>query len=254
MIVTPIKTPIVHIGDDLFEILKKNLPKIQENDVVVVTSKIVALCERAVIPISEGAPIDEKYKLVAQEAEYYTDPQSSKYNLMLTIKNQVLAVNAGIDESNVEGHYVLWPKDLQASANQIWNWLRKTYQLKHVGVIISDSKTIPLKWGVVGVALSHCGFVALNNLIGTPDLFGRPMKMTQVNVSEALAVAAVYEMGESNNSTPLGIISDALNVRFQDHEPTQEELNALKIELEDDAFAPILQKVDWRKGGAGGAK
>ncbi|MEO8581676.1 MAG: coenzyme F420-0:L-glutamate ligase [Patescibacteria group bacterium] len=250
MRVTPYKTPIVQVGDDLFEVLKKHLPKIQENDVVVITSKIIGLCENAVVSIKDLSSKAEKHAVVQQESEYYIDPHSSKYDLMLTIKHQVLAVNAGIDESNVDGYYVLWPQDPQKSVNAIWNWLKETYGLKQVGVILSDSRTIPLKWGVIGTALSHCGFLALNDMRGKPDLFGREMKMTQINVADALAVAAVYEMGETNESTPLAVISDVSGVAFQDHEPTKQELADLVIELEDDVYAPILQKADWKKGGA----
>lgn len=251
MKVVAIKTPIVHIGDDLFEILQKSLPKIQEKDVVVITSKIVALCERAVEPATDFSSKEEKQRIVEKESEYFIDPHSSKYHMMLTVKHQVLAVNAGIDESNVEpGYYVLWPKDLQKSANEIWRWIRKTYGVKEVGVIISDSKTFPLKWGVIGVALSHCGFVALNDRRGKPDLFGRPMKMTQVNVAEPITVAAVFEMGETDESTPVAIVTEAPGVEFQDREPTEEELGKLTIELEDDVYAPILEKAVWKKGGS----
>lgn len=250
MIVTPYKTPIVQVGDDLFDILQKNLPVIQEKDVIVVTSKIVALCEGAVIKIEKNWTKEDKHRIVAKESEYYIDPHSSKYNLMLTIKHQVLAVNAGIDESNVNGYYVLWPKDPQKSANEIWQWLRDTYKVKEVGVILSDSRTTPLKWGITATCLSHSGFVALNDMRGKPDLFGRPMMMTQINVSDSLAVAAAYEMGETNESTPLAVIKQASWVQFQDRVPTQVELDGLKIELEDDAYAPILKNADWKKGGS----
>lgn len=250
MIVTPYKTPIVNVGDDLFAILEKNLPKLEERSVVVVTSKIVALCENAVVRIQENGTQEDKHKLVEQEAEYFIDPHSSKYNLMLTIKRQILAVNAGIDESNVQGHYVLWPKDPQKSANEIWQWLREKYQLKEVGVILSDSRTTPLKWGITAICLSHSGFLALNDMRGKPDLFGREMKMTQINVADSLAVAAAYEMGETNESTPLAVIKEASWVQFQDRVPSDEELENLKIELEDDAYAPILKSAPWKKGGA----
>lgn len=248
MIVTPYKTPIVHVGDDIFEILKENLPSIQEKDVVLVTSLIVGLCEKAVVKILPNATKEDKYKIVRQEAEYYLDPTTSQYNLMLTVKRQVLAVNAGIDESNAEGYYVLWPKDPQKTVNDIWEWLRKTYGVKEVGVIMTDSRTFPLKWGVIGTVIAHSGFKAINDMRGKPDLFGRPMVMTQINVAEALAVAGVLEMGETNEQTPLAIVKDAKMVQFQDRVPTQEELSDLGINIQDDAFAPILQTADWKKG------
>lgn len=242
MKVTPVKTEIVHVGDDLFHHLS-SIPQLQENSIVVVTSKIVSLCEGSVSPFET-----DKDELVRQESEFFLERTESQYQLMLTIKNHALAVNAGIDESNSDGQYVLWPKDAQTSANQIWAWLREKFNLKNVGVIISDSKTFPLQWGVIGTSLAHCGFQALHDYRGQPDLFGREMKMSQANLAEALAVAAVIEMGEASEGTPVAIIEDVKHIEFQSHPPTEEELADLAIELEDDAYAPILTKADWKKG------
>lgn len=250
MKVIPYKTPIVHVGDDLFHILEANLPQLHEGDVVVVTSLIVGLCEKAVVKVPDDATHEDKYELVKKEAEYYIDHSHSKYHLMLTIKRQILAMNAGIDQSNADGYYVLWPKDPQRTVNAIWHWLRKTYHLERVGVILSDSKTYPLRWGVIGTAIAQCGFTALNDMRGKPDLFGRLMIMTQINVADALAAAAVFEMGETNEQTPLAVISDLSSVAFQDRPPTLQELKDQAISLDDDAFAPILQSAKWLKGQA----
>lgn len=247
MKVIAVKTPVVHAHDDLFSILKQSLPKVEENDVIVVTSKIIALCEGEVISEND---FTDKHEIVKKYAEWYIDPHSSKYNVMLTIKNSVLAVNAGIDESNTDAGLVLWPKDPQVSANAIWNWLREEYGVRNVGVIISDSKTFPLRWGVIGTALSHCGFTALNDKRGTPDIFGRELKMTQMNVMEALAVAAVFAMGEGNEQTPLAVLNNIPHIEFVDHEPTQAEIDSLANIMADDVYAPILEAADWQKGGA----
>jgi F420-0:gamma-glutamyl ligase len=169
---------------------------------------------------------------------------------MLTIKDQILAVNAGIDESNSDGTYVLFPKKPYESAARIWNFVREHYSVSEAGVLIIDSRTFPLKWGIIGTSLAHCGFKALNNKIGELDLFGKEMQMTQENMTEGLAVAANVVMGEVAESQPFALVEDIPMVQFQDHSPTQEELQELKITLTDDAYAPILLKADWQKGGA----
>jgi F420-0:gamma-glutamyl ligase len=58
-------------------------------------------------------------------------------------------------------------------------------------------------------------------------------------------------MGEGNESTPLGLVTEIKNIEFCDHEPTAQELADLKIELKDDVYAPLLEKVSWQKGGGG---
>ena len=159
-------------------------------------------------------------------------------------------VNAGIDESNADNQYSLWPKDPQKSVNAVWEFLRRHYRVKQVGVIMSDSKSFPLNWGVVGHGIAHCGFKALKSYIGKSDLFGRIMKMEQVNLTQSIAAAAVLEMGEGNEQTPMAIVSDIKNIVFQDRRPTLQELNSLKNNLEDDAYAPIFLRANWKKGGS----
>lgn len=165
MITTAIKTPLIRKGDNLFEIIKNSIPKIKEKSVLVITSKIVSFSQRRIIKRNPQDKL-EKQKIIRKEADYYLDPHLSKYNITLTIKNSTLTVNAGVDESNANGGYVLWPKNLQETTNDIWRFLRKFYKVKNIGVIISDSKTIPLRWGVVGTAISYCGFKPLNDYRG----------------------------------------------------------------------------------------
>lgn len=250
MQITAYRSPIVNPGDDLYQVLQATLPAtLPEKSVIAVTSKIVALAENRVEPVQNDDK-HHKHQLVSQEAEYYLDPTSSKYGVMLTVKNGIMAVNAGIDESNTNGFYVLWPEDCQKSANQIWSWLRDTYGVKEIGVILTDSKTTPLFWGVTGAAVSHAGFQALNDKRHSPDIFGRAMQMTQVNVAQGLAAATVLEMGETNEQTPVAIVTDIPEIHFQDHVPTEQELAELKISLEDDVYAPVLTKANWKTGGA----
>ena len=211
-----------------------------------IASKIFSLCENRIIKKVSGTK-EEKHGLVKQEAEYYLDPHSSKYNMMLTIKGNWMFVNAGIDESNAENQYSLWPKDPQKSVNNAWRFLRQHYHVKQVGVIMSDSKSFPLNWGVVGHGIAHCGFKTLKSYIGKPDLFGRLMKMEQANMVQGITVAAVLEMGEGAEQTPIAIVADIRDIIFQSQPPTAQELKSLKINLEDDAYAPLLASVEWKK-------
>ncbi|OGJ16429.1 MAG: hypothetical protein A2632_03110 [Candidatus Pacebacteria bacterium RIFCSPHIGHO2_01_FULL_46_16] len=244
---TAYHTPIVQPNDDLLQILFAAIPQLAEQSVVCITSKIAALCEGAVVPIKAGTR-EEKHALVAREAEYYLPANASKYDLMLTIKHQVLAVNAGIDESNVSGVYALLPKDPYRLAAEVWQAARAHYQVQQVGVVITDSRSFPLKWGAIGTSLAHCGFAALNSHIGEPDLFGRLLKMTTVNVAESLAQAGTFEMGESNEQQPLAVIQDIPRIVFQDQPPTAPEIAELVIGINDDVYAPLLTSVTWQCG------
>jgi putative folate metabolism gamma-glutamate ligase len=246
MNVQAVKTQkIVPGGGSLLEVLDAALPKLTEASIVVITSKIVSICEGSVLPLGNT----DKAKLVEQEADYYLPSAASKYNFHFTIRDHTLIPMAGVDESNGADHYILWPKDAQKTVNEVRKYLMQKHGLKSIGIIITDSTSRPLVRGTNGVPLAHSGFKALNNYIGQPDLFGRPYGVTQANVSAGLAAAAVLVMGEGTEQTPLSVISDVPFVQFEDNDPSREELEELTISVEEDLFAPFLAGVEWKKGG-----
>jgi dihydrofolate synthase / folylpolyglutamate synthase len=243
MVIEPIKTNKISSEEVLTAILDKYLIAMEEHAILAITSKIVAITEGAMVPIDS---ID-KSQLIEQEADYFLPASHSQFNLYLTIKNNILIPNAGIDESNSNGHYILWPKDPQAIANTIRSYLVERFKHSNIGVIITDSKTTPLRRGTIGVAMAHSGFQALHDYIGEPDIYGNPLRMTKANIGEGLAAAAVMMMGEGNEQTPLAMITEAPSIVFQDRNPNDTELAALSIALEDDLYSPILSQVKWKK-------
>lgn len=248
MIVKAYKTHKITKKDtDILAILDRYLPKIEEGSVVTITSKIIAICEGRIIPL-ESANKDD---LIHQEAEYYLPKETNKYNVSITIKNNVLAAAAGIDESNSDGHFILWPENPQESANRIREYLKGKYKLKNLGILVTDSKTTPLRWGVTGIGLACSGFQAINDMIGTPDLFGREYTMTKVNVMDGLSSAAAMVMGENSEQTPLAIITDVPFVNFQDRNPTRKELEMFHINIEEDVYSTFLKSAPWKKGKGG---
>ena len=108
----------------------------------------------------------------------------------------------------------------------------------NLGVIITDSHTTPLRRGVTGVALAYAGIRGVKNFVGQPDLFGRLLQMTHINVVDALATASVLVMGESNERCPLAVLEYS-RVEFTDQSDPRE----LQISLEDDLYGPILKKL-----------
>jgi len=229
------------------DVLDATLPELQEGSVVVVASKIVALCEGRTVPT---ASID-KDELIAREAQRYLPRRRSRYDVSFTIIHDMLVPTAGIDESNGNGNYVLWPADPQASANAIRVHLMEKYSVKDVGVILTDNCLRPLRWGVTGMAIASSGFVPVEDCIGQPDLFGRQLKYTKESIQDGLAAAATIVMGEGGRQTPIAIIEDVPFVTFTQRDPTAEELAALRIAPEDDMYEPFLTAVQWQSGNAG---
>lgn len=248
MNVRTVKTDKVLVGGPtIFELLDKYLSSLQEGSVLAITSKVIAICEGRVVPLGS---ID-KEELIKAESEYYLPARLSKYGISFTITKNSLIPRAGIDESNGNGNYILWPQQPQQSANEIRQYLAKRFGLKKVGVIITDSTVMPLRYGTVGIVVAHSGFLAANDYRGKPDLFGRPFKVSIASVAGGLAAAAVLQMGEGTEQTPIAIIEDLPFVQFQSRNPNKKELANFYILVSgDDLFAPFLKNAPWQKGKA----
>lgn len=249
MNVQAFKTHKISPNENLYKILDSYLPDLPEKSVVVIASKIVGICEGRVVKIiSEQQKDAQKTALAEQEADFYLPREFNQYGFMITINKNIMVASAGVDESNSNGYFSLWPKNPQKSANEIREYLVKKYNLTQIGVIITDSKLTPLRWGVTGVSLCHSGFRALNSYIGKPDIYGHLMHAEQANIADSLATTAVTIMGEGNEQQPLALITDLPFVTFQQRNPTEEELDSLRINLEDDVYASLLTRVKWEKG------
>jgi dihydrofolate synthase / folylpolyglutamate synthase len=230
---------------DLFELLDAALPSLPEGCIVAVAAKIVSLCEGRVIPLEAA----KKHDLIKQESQWYSPP-SGKYDLSFAIARGLLVPMAGLDESNANGHYVLWPEDLQASANAIREHLVQKHGHQPIGVIITDSINRPLQWGTTGMAIAYSGFQPLKDYRGQRDIFGREMQFQTASVANGLAAAAVTMMGEGNEQTPIALLEDLPFVVFQGRNPTKQELADLYIKREDDMYWPFLKNTKWKKGNA----
>lgn len=245
MQVRVLKTPkITSSSIQLTDLLDNTISDFKDDNVLVITSKIVSLCEGNTVPVGHMSKED----LVIQESEKYLAASDSKYGFNFTITNGTLIPMAGIDESNTNACYALWPRDAQKTANQIREYLCKRFDIQRAGVVITDSTCQPLRTGTIGICLAHSGFAALHDYVGQSDLFGRAMRVTQSSVSGGIAASAVLCMGEGAESTPLAIVSDIDFVSFQSRNPTEKELDSLKIPLSEDLFAPFLESVAWKDG------
>jgi len=251
MLANAIKTRLVKINDDINQLIAENINELEEKSVLVIASKIFSFAEGRMVKKISGQK-SEKWELAKKESDFWLDPNESKYQCMLTIKGNWMFANGGIDESNALGtYYALWPKDPQDSINRVWKFVRKHFGVKQVGVIMSDSRSMPLNWGVVGHGIAYCGFQPLRSYIGEDDLYGRKMEMEQVSMVQSLVTVGTTVMGEGRESTPIALIKDIPGITFVDHPPSMEEIELLRPSLEDDIYAPILTRAKWKKGDGG---
>ncbi len=228
MKVAPVRTRVFKESEDLVQFIIAHIPTLENRSILAVTSKIVALSEGRTAVVSNDA---EKEQLIRSESERAVP---TKY-VMLTVKDGMAMANAGIDDSNGNGKLVLLPKDSYKAAEELRRKLSQLYKVKLMGVVITDSRVAPLRAGVVGVALGYAGFRGIRDYRGTPDIFGRPLKITQTNIADSLATAATVMMGEGKEQQPLAVIEDA-PVEFSDTVDPKE----LHIDIEDDMYGPLF--------------
>lgn len=230
MKVKAIKTSLFHEGDDLFGFITVHLSDLKEGSILVVTSKIAALSQGRVVN-----PRTISWEDLIKKESQWAIP--TKY-CFLTLKEGMIAPNAGIDKSNAAGKWILWPKDSYGLAKDLRQRLARHYKIKKLGILITDSRVLPLRKGITGVALGYAGFKGLRDYIGQKDLFGRKFKMSRTNVADGLAAAAVFLMGEAAEQTPLALIEEA-PVEFT---VAKIKRNALKINPAVDLYRPLFER------------
>lgn len=231
MIIKPIRTSVFNEGDDLSKFIIKHIKILADDSVLVVTSKIVALAEKRTVAASTAAVKD---KLIRAESSWAIP---GKY-AWLTLKDGLLMPSAGIDESNAQGKLILLPRDSFRAARLLRRQLMKHYHVKNLGVLITDSRVLPLRAGVTGVTLGYSGFRGLKDYRNKLDIFKRPFKFSQTNVADGLAAAAVLAMGEGSEQQPLAIITKA-PVEFV----AKDKPNELAIPLKDDLYRALFTKL-----------
>lgn len=230
MEIKAIKTGIFRENENLFEFIFKYVKNLRENSVLVVTSKIVALSEGRVMDYKSER---QKIALIKQESDFALKTKHT----WLTIKDDMVMANSGIDESNAKGKLILLPKDSFKTAEVLRKKLIQKFKLKNLGILITDSRLMPLRAGVVGVALGYAGFFGIRNYIGKKDIFGRVLKMSKTDVADSLATSAVLCMGEGREQQPLALITGA-PVIFTDKVKKRE----LVINPREDIYQPLFSR------------
>lgn len=198
--------PGVQLGDVIADACAKepNGPLL-DNDVLIVTQKIVSKAENKLVAINPDDPLSHK-ELVEQEAVRIVRRRG---DLIITeTRHGFVCANSGIDLSNVErGYAALLPDDSDRSARRIRDIIQARLGVT-VGVIISDTFGRPWRKGLTDIAIGVAGIAAVHDLRGTPDALGRMMQVTEVCIADELASAGELVMGKSTG-VPVAIIRGA---------------------------------------------
>ena len=220
--------PEVRRGDDLAALIcdalsgEARLLPLRQDDVIVVTQKVVSKAEGAVVDLTTVEP---RLAAIDFAARWDRDPRQIEvvlrearrivrmtHGVLITeTPHGFVCANGGVDASNVgpdSGSVVtLLPVDPDGSAARIREVIRARFG-QDVPVVISDSFGRPWRWGIVDVAIGVSGLAPLDDLRGTADADGRIMRSTVRAVADELASAAELALGKTDRR-PAALIRGA---------------------------------------------
>ena len=213
-----IKEDIQPSDDIITLILSSSKSSIDDGDVIVISQKIISKKEGRVVNLNSIIPSELS---VGISSAYEKDPRLveailSESKRIVRMEHGVIIVetnhnficaNAGIDESNVEkGFATLLPVDPDKSAKKIRDAVLQITG-KNTAVIISDTFGRPFRLGQTDHAIGIAGIESIKNYEGTPDTFGKIMRVTAIAIVDELCAAAELVMGKIEKS-PAAIIKN----------------------------------------------
>jgi coenzyme F420-0:L-glutamate ligase/coenzyme F420-1:gamma-L-glutamate ligase len=236
----------VAAGDDVGGLIADALGpaglSLTDDDVLVVTQKIVSKAEGRVVDLATVKPSDlarrwadrwgkdpRQVEVVLRESAEIVRMGPGGLIISRT-RHGLVCANAGVDVSNVGGGEAasLLPEDPDASARRIREAVRgRTGSAP--AVIVSDSFGRPWRNGIVNVAVGAAGLEPVLDLRGTPDAAGRPMQSTVIAVADELASAADLAGGKVEQR-PVVV------VRGYDWRPSEAGASVLVMERARDLF------------------
>ena len=215
--------PLVQPGDDIAGLILQGLAAsglaLRHGDVLAIAQKIVSKAEGRMVDLREVKPsaraealaleVNKDARLVELILRESTEVvRHRKDVLVVAHRSGIVLANAGIDASNVAGdehHVLLLPEDCNRSCRDIRAQLASRTGVE-ASVLIIDSLGRAWRNGTVGVALGAAGLPVLLNLRGTPDLFGRELRTTEVGIADEIAAAASMLMGQAGEGTPVVLL------------------------------------------------
>ncbi len=180
----------------------------QDNDILVVTQKIVSKAEGQLVDLATVTP-----SALAEQwaSDYDRDPRMIEVALrdsrrisrmdrgvlVTETRHGFYCINSGVDASNVQGEEMvsLLPEDPDASAQRIRDTVQQRAGLQ-VAVIITDTWGRPWRDGLTNVAIGVAGMAALKDYRETPDVYGYELHATVIAVVDEMAAAAELVMGK----------------------------------------------------------
>jgi len=189
--------PEVQPGDDLAGLIIEACQAssgLENNDVLVVSQKVVSKAEGRLVKVDPHDPQSHK-PLV--EAESVRIVRRRGDLIISETRHGFVCASAGIDRSNVEPDIAaLLPEDSDRSARRLRDAIAGRCDVT-VGIIVADTFGRPWRRGLTDIAIGAAGIRPVLDLRGTDDAVGRELQVTEVCIVDELAGAAELVRGKA---------------------------------------------------------
>jgi coenzyme F420-0:L-glutamate ligase/coenzyme F420-1:gamma-L-glutamate ligase len=203
--------PLILHGDDIGKMIvdatKKQDIELLDEDILVVTQKIVSkaegqlICINSIIPTTRAKQIAEitskdpkVVEVVLRESKNII--KLNERAIISETHHGFICANAGVDASNIDKGYLgILPKNPDASATKIRLRIKELTNVD-VAVVITDTWGRPWRLGQVDFAIGLSGISPFKDYRGTSDLMGYILKVTNIAIVDEIAAAAELVKGK----------------------------------------------------------
>ncbi|MGC8555474.1 MAG: coenzyme F420-0:L-glutamate ligase [Conexivisphaera sp.] len=212
----PLTSAVDDIGSHVASQVAASGEPIRPRDVLVVSSKYVAIGQGRVVDPGRIAALEDALGIAAEAGQRPEVVELAlreslgflghALGIIITVRREGVTPNSSIDRSNAPGGAAVLPPSRPFRTADEIRWKLELLAGGPVGVVIADSRVLPLRRGTVGVAVAYSGIRGVLDERGSPDIFGRRLRHTYRAVADEAASAAELVMGESGEMVPMAIV------------------------------------------------
>ena len=222
--------PEIKSGDNIPKIINKGLfsnkINLKNNDILVLTQKIISKAENRIIDLHSVKPKSKAIKLgkelnknpklvqlILDESKSIIKIDKNRGIIITETKLGHICANSGIDSSNIYGgnNVSLLPENPDKSAKLIFKNLIQDHNIENLGIIISDTFGRPWRVGQTNISIGSYGITPLVDYQNNTDAFGEKLNTTKICIVDELSGGAEILM-EKALQIPIVLIR---GVKFQ---------------------------------------
>ena len=228
--------PDIQKGDNLGIVIGEALDiagiTLEENDIICIAHKVVSKAEGNIIFLNDVLPSQEaieigerlnkdkrKVEVILRESNKvirsFKRENQAEGTMICQHKLGFICANSGVDQSNIKESdaVITIPENPDRSANTIRLLLSSKFDLKKLGVIITDTFGRPWRIGQVNVAIGLSGVSPTKRLQGEVDAWGRDLLVTEPAFCDEVSAASGLIMHKSGK-TPV-VLFNGLDWEFE---------------------------------------